>query len=68
MKKRRRAFMTAASYDVVAGVILEIEDPDLRKRMADHFATAFHRRSRSFDAYQWEKRTGGKVNMSGDRS
>lgn len=56
----KKNFMTAGSYFVVAAVIRKISDPTIRKNMADHFATEFNRRSKSFDPYEWEKATGGK--------
>lgn len=57
---RKKNFMTAGNYYVVADVIRKISDPVLRQSTANHFATEFNRRSPSFDPYQWEKATGGK--------
>ena len=58
--KRKRHFMTTAAYYVVADVIRKIPDEATRRAMADHFATEFNRRSPSFDAYEWNRATGGK--------
>jgi len=61
MLRRKKHFMTTGAYFVVASVIQKIADADQRKAMADHFATEFNRRSPSFDPYEWERATGGKV-------
>lgn len=59
-RRRKRNFMNSGAYCVVAEVIRLIKDDDVRKKMADHFATEFNRRSPSFDPYEWEKATGGR--------
>lgn len=59
-RQRPRARIFAGAYEIIAGIIREIEDPELRQVVADHFATAFNRRSRSFDPAMWEKATGGR--------
>jgi hypothetical protein len=59
MIRRKKFGMPAAGYFVIAAIINKIEPPDLRKQVADHFATEFNKRSASFDAYQWNRATGG---------
>lgn len=58
---RRRPAMNTGGYFVVASIIRKMEPPALRQQMADYFATEFNKRSPSFDPYEWEKATGGKV-------
>lgn len=61
MKPTRRTALSAAHYQLIGDIIRRVEDPALRQQMADHFATEFNRRSKSFDPYQWGRVTGGKV-------
>lgn len=56
--KRRKVFPPDA-YMVVAGIIRLIDDKAIRKKMADHFATEFNRRSAAFDPITWNRWTGG---------
>jgi len=51
--------MTADAYGIVAEIINKLEDGGLRKMVADHFATEFNKRSRSFEPSVWERMTGG---------
>jgi hypothetical protein len=60
MIKRKRFGMPAAGYFVIASIINKIEDAEVRKQVADHFATEFNKRSSSFDAYTWNRATGGQ--------
>lgn len=59
--RRRRFGMPANGYHLVAEIIRRIDDPAIKQKVADHFGTEFNKRSTSFDPYQWEKATGGKV-------
>jgi hypothetical protein len=63
-RRRNKAFMQAGCYEVVAAAIRSIEPPELRQQMADHFAGYFHKASPSFNAYEWEKATGGRPRAS----
>lgn len=56
----RRIAMNGAAYEITAGIVRTLPE-EIRQAVADHFATEFNRRSASFDPYQWEWRTGGKV-------
>lgn len=58
-RKKKAVSMTGDHYRLVAMIINEIPGSALRKAMADHFATAFNRRSVSFDPMQWNRATGG---------
>lgn len=58
---RRKPSMSAAGYEIVAGIVRTLPD-ELKQPVADHFATEFYKRSKSFDPYIWNKRTGGTVN------
>jgi hypothetical protein len=60
----RKARLSSNIYGMIADIIRGIDDAQARKIAADHFATELHRRSPSFDAYLWEKRTGGVVDVS----
>lgn len=60
-RARQRFVMSPKGYFYVADIIRKIADPVLRQTVADHFATEFNRRSASFDPYQWERASGGKV-------
>lgn len=57
---RRGAAMSFGHYLLIAHIIRSIPDENARKIAADHFATEFNKRSKSFDPFQWEKATGGK--------
>jgi hypothetical protein len=63
----QRPRMPAGAYEVIAGIVRKIADPVMRKSVADHFAREFHARAPDyFDAYQWERATGGKVHRPSD--
>jgi hypothetical protein len=59
MFQKKKFGMPADGYRLVAAIIRKLPD-DLKKPVADHFATEFNMRSASFDAYQWGQATGGK--------
>lgn len=56
---RKRFGMPSNGYYLVADIIRKMPDATIRKQVADHFATEFNKRSKSFDPYQWNKATGG---------
>lgn len=59
MFQKKKFGMPADGYRLVAAIIRKLPD-DLKKPVADHFATEFNTRSASFDAFQWGQATGGK--------
>lgn len=61
MIRKKRFGMSSAGYFVIAHIINKIEPPEMRKLVADHFATEFNKRSTSFDAYTWNRVTGGQA-------
>ena len=67
-RQRRAAKFSGDHYDVLGNMIKSMTDAGFteaeQKRVADHFATEFYKRSRVFDPYQWNKRTGGEVDKS----
>lgn len=56
-----KKMMTSAVYREIASIINSSKDKELKRRMADHFATAFRKNYPSFDPASWELTTGGKV-------
>lgn len=52
--------MPAEGYFMVAQIINGLP-PDLKKPVADHFATEFNKRSTMFDPFRWGQHCGGKV-------
>jgi hypothetical protein len=59
-KKRRMAKFAAVHYGVIAEAVRNIEDPVLKKAMADYFASFFNSRSTTFDPAVWARWTGGQ--------
>jgi hypothetical protein len=57
-QRRRQARMSAGHYELVAGIIAAIENPNERRRMASHFGDCFARRNIRFDWIAWQKATG----------
>lgn len=58
---QRKQTMNSGSYNVVAEVVRQIEDVDLRRKVAAELGNGFHRQSRHFDPKGWERATGVRV-------
>lgn len=58
---KEKSFMTGTMYRQIAMIINRCKDADLKKQIADHFATEFRKTYPSFDPYSWERATGGTV-------
>lgn len=60
MVNRQEAF-TRRHYFILADIVRTLPD-EHRQACANHFATELRKKyERSFDPYQWEQATGGKV-------
>lgn len=59
-RRTNAAKFSMAHYNVVGNIIKTLP-AEIQQVVADRFATEFLLRSNSFDAYQWSKLTGGKV-------
>lgn len=57
--RKKPASMNTGSYHIVASIIRTLPD-ELKQPVANHFATEFNKRSKSFDPTVWERWTGGK--------
>ena len=53
--------MTPGHYKEIAEIINKLPGSELRKEVANHFATEFRKRKTSFDPMYWEKETGGTI-------
>lgn len=59
MRRKKRDFMTDGQYRIVADIVRQIEDVEIKQAVANHFSTELNKRSKSFDPQIWYEATGG---------